>query len=301
MTLTFHCPESLEEALAVLDQREDAVALGGGTGISILHKQGRLRTAQLVWLGQIPDLNHIELTPTHLRIGPMVPIRALERHKEVAFVAPLLPLACHEVGSPRVRNAASIGGNLALGDSRFDPPVALLVAHAVAEVASVRGRRLIPLEGFFSGSGRTALERGELICAIEVPRRSAPRGTAYVKFRSLGANDRSSATVAVERAVDDAGRVTLRLGIGALAPTPRLVELVVNDASLEDAIGAATNAAAEVFAPVSDIRGSASYKMILGGVAVQQAVREAWEEASGQTPSVRGPLRQPRPGQVSRN
>src|SRR6185312_9419590 len=103
----------------------------------------------------------------------------------------------------------TIGGNLAEGESHFDPPLALLVLGATVEVASSCGIRTVPLRQF-------TLDRREIVTAIGVPRQRQPG--RLVRLSGLAANDRACASAA---ALVVNGR--LRLALGALAPTPRYV------------------------------------------------------------------------------
>ncbi|HVB06784.1 MAG TPA: FAD binding domain-containing protein [Acidimicrobiales bacterium] len=272
-----HRPTSLAAALELLAEREDAVVYGGGTAIQILSKQGVLFASDLVSLGAVPGLDFLEVSDEALRIGPMVRLRRLERDAEVCRRVPLLALACREVANPRVRNTATIGGNLAHGDYRLDPPVALIALDATVEASTGRGRRRVPVREFFAGFEQTVLAHDEVISAIEVP---CPRGSvvaAYEKLSSLAANDWPCASVAVSLEEGAGGR-RLTVGLGALAPTTTYFALDLGDADLETATARALGAAEELLDPLPDVRGSVAYKAELGRVAITDALARAWEE-----------------------
>jgi carbon-monoxide dehydrogenase medium subunit len=273
----FHRPETVVEACELLAADESAMAFGGGTAIQILRKQGILFAGAFVDLSRITGLGELSATSAGLRAGPMVTIRRMETDPLVRQVAPLAATAYGKVANPRVRNTASIGGNVAHGDYRLDPPVALLALGATVEATSPAGPRRMPAAEFFVDFQQTALRPGELVTAIEIPATPAGAAASYAKLSSLSANDWPCASAAAVLVPDDAGRLTLRLSIGALAPVPRLAESDVTGGREEEVVGIALEAAETLMDPIPDVRGSAGYKRALGRVAVEDAVRGAWK------------------------
>jgi carbon-monoxide dehydrogenase medium subunit len=274
-----HRPETIAEACELLAADESAMAFGGGTAIQILRKQGILFASAFVDLSLIPGLRDLSATPGGLRAGPMVTIRRMETEPLVRRVAPLAATAYGKVANPRVRNTASVGGNVAHGDYRLDPPVALLALGGAVEVTSRAGSRRIPAAEFFTGFQQTALLPGELVTAIEIPAMPTGATASYAKLSSLSANDWPCACAAALLVPDGAGRLALRLSVGALAPVPRLAEVEVTGGNTEEAVHAALAVAETLMDPIPDVRGSAEYKRALGRVAVEDAVRGAWKEA----------------------
>lgn len=272
-----HSAHSLEEACSLLDTLDDPLVYGGGTAIQILIKQGVLFAGSLVDVGGIPGLGAIEPSGSGIRVGAMASLRSMETGASIRELAPLAAMAYAEVANPRVRNTASVGGNIAHGDYRLDPPTALLVLGARVELASVRGTRSVPVREFFVDFQLTAIEPGELITALEVPASEPGASHAYVKLSSLGANDWPAASVAAQL---DSERTVLRLGLGALAPVPRFVEVPLGAGGVDDAVQAALHAVEPALDPIPDIRGGAAYKRQLGLVATEDAVRRAWKGAA---------------------
>jgi aerobic carbon-monoxide dehydrogenase medium subunit len=273
----FHRPETVAEACELLAADETAMAFGGGTAILILRKQGLLFAGAFVDLSRIAGLRELSATPGGLRAGPMVTIRRMETDPLVRQVAPLAATACGKVANPRVRNTASIGGNVAHGDYRLDPPVALLVLGATVEATSSAGLRRIPAAEFFVGFQQTALQPGELVTAVDIPAMPAGAAASYAKLSSLSANDWPCASAAALLLPDDSGRMTLRLSIGALAPAPRSFEAEVTGGREDEVVETALAAAETLMDPIPDVRGSDEYKRALGRVAVEDAVRGAWK------------------------
>lgn len=271
-----HRPTSLDDACALLDSLSDPVVYGGGTAIQILIKQGLLFAENLVDISGVPGLDRIEETETGFRVGSMVTIRRVETDVRIRARSPLAAEAYGQVANPRVRNTATVGGNLAHGDYRLDPPTALMVLNASVEVTSTRGVRTLPVREFFVGFQTTALEPGEMITAIDIPASPAASGWGYVKMSSLAENDWPVASVAA--LIEPPGlQAVLRIGIGALAPTPRYVEVGISGLDLKLGLEAGLGAVEPLLDPLPDVRGSEQYKRRLGLVASEDAVTRAWK------------------------
>jgi carbon-monoxide dehydrogenase medium subunit len=273
-----HRPRSLGEVCALLEELEEPMIYGGGTAIQILIKQGVLFAENLVDLALVPELDVIAETSAGLRVGPLVTLRGMERSEAVQRRAPLAADTYGRVANPRVRNTASVAGNIAHGDYRLDPPTALMALDAGVELTSRAGTRVVPAREFFIDFQLTAVEPGEVITAVLVPDQPAGSSFAYVKLSSLSENDWPSASAAALLVPEPSGRRSLRLGLGALAPTPVFFELDVSGLSVEQAVAAAREVADPVIDPIPDIRGSETYKRRLGHVAVADAVRQAWTQ-----------------------
>lgn len=276
---TLHRPETLDEACELLGELDDAQVYGGGTAIQILIKQGILFTEDLVDVSLVPGLTDVTVTEEAVTVGAMVCLRRLETDPHVRRVTPLAARTYRHVANPRVRNTASVGGNLAHGDYRLDPPAALMVLDAAVIAHSVRGTREIPVRELFPGFQETALTSDEVITRIRIPAQAAGSGGHFMKLSSLGANDwpAASAAALLRR---DGERSVLDLGLCAVAPVPVFLSLDVTGMDGSRAASAAMSAAEPVMDPIEDIRGSSGYKRRLGLVAVRDAVSGAWEEMS---------------------
>jgi aerobic carbon-monoxide dehydrogenase medium subunit len=279
----FHRPETVAEACALLAADEGAIPYAGGTAIEVQRNQRTLSASALVDLSLLPGLDELSASEHGLRVGAMVPIRRMETDPLVARIAPLAAAAYSKVANPRVRNAASVGGNIAYGAYRLDPPAALVVLGAVVEATSAGGVRHIPATDFFTGARRTALRPDELVTAIEIPAMPPGAAVGYVKLCSLGVHDWPCASAAASLTGNGAGEGRLRLSVGALGAVPRLAEISVARADAEEAVQAAKNAAEALIEPVADVRGGAAYKRALGLVAVEDAVRRVYRRVSGGT------------------
>ncbi|MDT7663949.1 MAG: aerobic carbon-monoxide dehydrogenase medium subunit [Pseudonocardiales bacterium] len=280
-TPVLHRPGTLAEVCALLAELDQPMVYGGGTAVQILLKQGVLFASDLVDIARVPGLDRIEETAEGLRVGAMVTLRRMETDPVVRRLAPLAAQVYARVANPRVRNTASVGGNLAHGDYRLDPPTALLALDARVELTSAGGTRLVPVREFFTGFQETALAEGELVTAVRIPAQPSP-AAAFVKLSSLSVNDWPCASAAALLVPTGRRRERweLRMGLGALAAKPEYLSLEVpGGATVDEVLEAAQRAADQVIDPIPDVRGGVEFKRRLGLVAVRDAVRAAWDLA----------------------
>ncbi|MBO0771020.1 MAG: FAD binding domain-containing protein, partial [Actinobacteria bacterium] len=265
--LSFRSPVTLAEALAELAGDEDAMALGGGTSVALLLKHGLIEPRRLVWLGRVRGLGEIQAGQDgSLAIGATVTLRELAASAAVRRLAPALAAAAGQVGNPRVRAVATVGGALAHADPRQDLPPALLALAATARIAGPAGEREVPLAGFYTGFMETVLAPGELVTQVVVP--AGPgRRSVYLRFTPASEGDFPviGAAAAVARGAD--GLVTgAALALAGAGPVPLLIpaagELAGRVPAAADIEPVAAAAAAAATA-VSDQRGSARYKQAM--------------------------------------
>lgn len=271
-------PESIEEACQLLTDDDGALVYGGGTALQILLKQGILSASSFVDIAAIAGLAEVTNVDDCLRIGSMVSLRRMELSPLVRDTFPLASAAYGKVANPRVRNTATVGGNIAHGDYRLDPPVAMLVLGATIELASLGGIRRVPVKDFFIDFQRTDIGQGELVTAIEIPARRQIVASSFVKLSSLSANDWPSASAAAAIVDNGSRRRTLHLAIGALAPIPMSRSIDATGLDEEQLVEAALHQVMEMMDPIPDVRGSVEHKRRLGRVAVEDAVRNTWKE-----------------------
>jgi carbon-monoxide dehydrogenase medium subunit len=278
-TPVLHRPTSLDEACALMASQDQPMVYGGGTAVQILLKQGVLFATDLVDLARVPRLTEISETRSGLRVGAMVTLRRMETDPLVRKVAPLAAEVYGHVANPRVRNTASVGGNLAHGDYRLDPPTALLVLNATVELTSREGVRLVALRDFFVGFQQTALRPGELVSAVQIPAQGSS-GHGFAKLSSQSVNDWPCASAAALVTQPSRRQREVRLGLGALAERPQYLSFEVPaDSDAHDVALAGQARAQSVIDPIPDIRGGAEFKRRLGLVAVEDAIQAAWSSA----------------------
>ena len=276
-------PRSLPEAVEMLARHgDDARALGGGTTLIILMKQRALYYPYLVDLQTIPGLGEINVESDGVRIGALVTHRRIECSSVIRASFPALANAFEQIGNVRIRQTASVGGNLAHADYRLDPPPVLLVLGAEVSLFGAKGTRTVPLSQFFTGLYETALEPAELLVDIKVPFMPENSRAIYMRYNTLSANDWPCLGVAAFFAKTNGRCCELRVALGGLASTPVLVGGLdfVKDQTLDSAVmERLLETVDQQIAPFADLRGSEWYKRRMARLFVKKAVEQlhdAW-------------------------
>jgi carbon-monoxide dehydrogenase medium subunit len=273
-------PGSLAEAVSLLDAADPSVrAAGGCTALMLMMKAGVLRPRRLVSLRRIePRYSAIEPAAQAIRLGGQVTLSQIERS---AAVRKLLPVVCRALGrlaNVRVRNVATLGGNLAHADPHMDLPPLLAALDASALVQGPKGTRSIPVEGLATGYMETSLAGDELIAEVHVPTRPGRR-VSYRKVTTRCADDWPALGIAIALDVGRDGALSdTRVVVSAAVDRPtRLsaVEAVLNGARLDEAVLERAAQAAAEQELIGDQHGSAAYKRELLRVHLKRALREA--------------------------
>ena len=271
-------PRSLPEAVALLQKHgDDARAIGGGTALVILMKQRALYYPYLVDLQTIPGLIQIAKEHDAIRIGALATHRMIELSPLIRRSFPVVAQAFGHIGNVRVRQTASIGGNLAHADYRLDPPPALLVLGAEVLAFGPNGARTIPLKNFFRGMYETVLEPGEILTEVKIPAMPANGKAVYLRYGMLSANDWPCVGVAAYMQKEKDRCKELRVALGGVAATPLLVSGLefANDQTLDgDVIAKILAAVEEQISPSSDLRGSEWYKRRMARLFTKKAIEE---------------------------
>jgi carbon-monoxide dehydrogenase medium subunit len=273
-------PETLDEALEILAADPDeTLVMAGGTSLVILMKQDLVRPARVLGLRRIAQLREIGASDAGLGLGALATHGALARSQPVRTHAAALASTFAAVATVRIREQATLGGNLAHADPAQDPPVTLLALDGVAVARSRFGERRIPLEALFVDLFETSLEPGEILLRVELPRLPAGARVTYRKLLPATLDDYATVSVAAVIATDDNGACThARIALGGAATVPlraRDAERSLAGRRLDDAaIREAAALAAAAADPIDDLRGSAAYKRAMAAVWTERALRE---------------------------
>jgi aerobic carbon-monoxide dehydrogenase medium subunit len=237
-----------------------------------------------VGLRSVPELKGISRTADGwLSIGASTTHREVELSPLVSSHCPALADAFSRVATVRIRNQATVGGNLVHADPAQDPPPMLLALDAEVRVATPTAEYTQPLDGFFTDVFETALQPGELLREIRVPPLPADARSTYVKFLPGSQDDYATVSVAAVLATDGQGVCThARIGLGAVAPTAlraaRAEEALVGRALSWSSIADAAEEAARIADPLDDVRGSAAYKRKMVRVLTARALTALAEQ-----------------------
>ena len=279
----YFAPETLEEALSILDEQGDAAkVLAGGQSLIPLMKLRFAAPQTLVDINRIPGLDQIVEEAGGLRIGALVRHKACERSELLRGRYHVLGDAAPLVSDPLVRNRGTVCGSLAHADPQGDWGAVMLAARAEVVARGPGGTRTIPIDELFQGPFTTQLAPNEIITDVRVPDPGARASGTYLKLeRKVG--DYATAAVAVQLSfangtVAQAG-IALT-GVGPVNLRARAAEEALVGAEPTDtAIREGARLAAEAAQPQSDLRGTADYKRSLVRVFTERGLRTAAEAA----------------------
>ena len=273
--MTIARPTTLSGAIDALATMPGAELLAGGTDLMVEVNHGHRRPEGVVALRRIDELRGTEVADDVLTIGALTTYRQVEA--DLAEAAPGLAMAARTVGSPQIRNAGTIGGNLGTASPAGDTLHWLVAMEATLTLTGPDGTRSLPVADFLTGPKRTAIAPGEVITAITVPATDGPQHVAKIGPR--GAMAISVASMAV---VVDTGRRQVRAAMGAVGPTPirpTAAEAAISAAISWDAlrcsaedVTAFARACAEAAAPIDDHRSTAAYRRHAVGVLAERSL-----------------------------
>ncbi|MBM2810609.1 MAG: hypothetical protein HW416_1368 [Chloroflexi bacterium] len=278
-TFDYHAVGSAAEALDLLAQYgEDAHLMAGGTSLMLMMEQGLIQPGHVVGLRSANELRGIGASSGGIEIRALTTHREVERSSHVRDYCPTLVEAFERIATIRIRNQATIGGNLVHADPAQDPPPILLALDAEVVIQSKIGERTVPLDGFFRDYFETVVEEGELLASVRLPAIVAGTKSTYVKFLPRTEDDYATLSVgAALRLGADGSCEHVRVALGSAAPTPiraRKVEAALQGQRLT---GPMIDEAAELVRdevdPLDDVRGSAKYKREMARVWTGRALR----------------------------
>ena len=237
-----------------------ARALAGGTDLLIRVKRNQWHPRAVVNLKRIPGLRGISLNG-ELRLGALVTLNDLIRSPIIREHFPVLAYTASKMAGVQVRTLATIGGNLCNASPAADTAPPLIALNARAVVVGTHGERVISLDEFFTGVGKSALAPDEILREILVPCDASVRAS-YTKLEHREAMDIAIAGVAVGVRIQNCEDV--RIVLGAVAPTPmraqQAEEILRGKELTEERIREAARVAASEAKPIDDVRGSAWYR-----------------------------------------
>ncbi|MEV5482764.1 MULTISPECIES: FAD binding domain-containing protein [Streptomyces] len=294
--MDFLRPASWEEALAAKAEHPTAVPIAGGTDVMVEINFDHRRPEYLLDLNRIGELNEWEVGEKTVRLGASVPYTQIMENLRAEL--PGLALASHTVASPQIRNRGGVGGNLGTASPAGDAHPALLAAGCEVEVESVRGRRMIPIDDFYTGVKRNAMAPDELIRSVHLPKADGPQQFSKVGTR----NAMVIAVCAFGIALHPETR-TVRTGIGSAAPTPvrakeaeAFLTAALEEGGLWESGSPIPPSVAKQFAqlaagacnPIDDVRGSAAYRRHAVGIMARRTLGWTWESYRGNAHGSKG-------------
>ncbi|MEU3465436.1 FAD binding domain-containing protein [Streptomyces sp. NPDC006733] len=205
-------PSSLDEAVEALAAAPGAVPVAGGTDLMAAVNSGQLRPAGLVGLGRISEIRGWQYADGHALLGAGLTHARMSR-PDFAALIPALAAAARAAGPPQIRNAGTLGGNIATAAPTGDALPVLAALEASVILAGPQGSRELPVSHLLTGMD--PLRPGELLAFVRVPLLHAPQ--TFLKATGRTGPGRALASVAV---VLDPARRGVRCAVGAVAPVP---------------------------------------------------------------------------------
>jgi aerobic carbon-monoxide dehydrogenase medium subunit len=280
-------PKTVNEALDLYAQNAMAAKLlAGGTELVNEMRMGKTEPAQIIDLKFIPSLDYMELGKEGVKIGALYRVRDAER-SAVLQQSPysVLSYAASTLGSPQVRNKATIVGNLCRCSPSADMIPPLIALGAVARIMTSQAlERRMPVEDMLLGPGRTSLNQGEIVTDLEIPPMADNAGCTYCKLSPRKSLDLAVVGVATMVRLNPQHSECLeaRIALGAVAPTAiraRMAEsMLVGRRLTPKLIEEAAQRAAEEAKPIDDVRATAWYRQKMIAVATKRAISQVLEQ-----------------------
>ena len=273
---------TLDEALALLAQNEDAKILAGGHSLIPAMKLRLAQPPLLIDLARIKDLSYIREEGGQIRLGAMTTHYQIESSDLLKKICPLLPECAGHIGDVQVRNKGTIGGSLAHSDPAGDWPAAIIALNADMIAASKSGERTINANDFFVDLLTTALEPGEILREIRINQPKGLTGQAYMKMHHP-ASGFAVVGVAANLTIEDDVCRSASIGITGVSSKvyrPSAVESALTGAKLdEQTIARAAAHAADGVEANGDLFASADYRKHLAEVYTKRAIAAAADRA----------------------
>ena len=271
-------PTTLSGVFDALDELPDAHLLAGGTDLMVEVNFGHRRPPSVVALRRVEELRGYQVLDDEVVLGSGVTLAEVEH--DLAGVLPGLAAAARTVGSPQMRNAGTVGGNIGTASPAGDGLPVLGALDATVVLARRDGERRLPLAEVITGVKKTVIQPGEVIRQIRVPRLDGPQ-----QFLKVGTRNAMVISIVVcGLAVDRAGR-SVRLGLGSVAPRPlraTAAEAFIAGAidwerltAPADAVARFGELAREATDPISDQRGTAAFRRHAVGVVATRALQRS--------------------------
>lgn len=279
-------PTSLEQVFQLLDERgEEAHLLAGGTDLAVGIRYGTIRPGVVIDLKQLPELAPaIRHNDEGFTVGANTVMTQLEEDDRIREDFLGLVEAAEVVGSMQIRNRATLVGNLCNASPAADTPPMLMALDVSVLISGPFGSRRLSIDEFLVGYRQTALQRGEVVTAVQIPKVGTRSATAFLKLGVRRAMEISIVCVGARIDLAEDGTVeSARIGLGSVAPQTvrptRAEEMLVGKRPDPELLAAAGSSAVEACSPIDDLRGSAEYRRAMVPVVVRRALSAALRRA----------------------
>ena len=285
--MQYHSPSSFNEAVAISNSSSGLVKyLAGGTDVLVQLKIGTKSPDHLIDIKNIPGVREISLRDDGgYTIGAAVSGAQLTEHKELSKKWPGLVEGMELVGSAQIQSRATLVGNLCNGSPAADSVPGMIAAGASVSILNSSGTKDVLVEDIPSGPGSTSLENGEIITAINLPKRNDYEGDAYLRFIPRTEMDIAVVGCAVNLSLENGVITSAKVVLGAVGP-----KVILAHSAADCLIGTKLDGktlskfsanCSQIAKPISDKRGSEEFRKDIIGVIAQRAAKKAYDRALG--------------------
>ena len=285
--MQYHSPSSFNEAVAISNSSSGLVKyLAGGTDVLVQLKIGTKSPDHLIDIKNIPGVREISLRDDGgYTIGAAVSGAQLTEHKELSKNWPGLVEGMELVGSAQIQSRATLVGNLCNGSPAADSVPGMIAAGASVSILNLSGIKDVLVEDIPSGPGSTSLENGELITAINLPKRNDYEGDAYLRFIPRTEMDIAVVGCAVNLSLENGVITAIKVVLGAVGPKVILAhsaaDCLVGTKLDGSSLSRFSAECSQIAKPISDKRGSEEFRKDIIGVIAQRAAKKAYDRALG--------------------
>ena len=285
--MRYETPSTAKEAVSLMAKEKGiAYILAGGTDLLVKMKAGMIEPDLVVDIKRVKGMNEIKKGVGGYSIGAAVPCVAILENAAFVKAWPGVADAANLIGSRQVQGRSTMSGNLCNASPAADSVPALVAAGAKVSIAGPKGNRKLAVEDVAAGVGRNNLKKGEIITSIDLPKKAAKSGDAYLRFTPRTEMDIAVVSVGVNLTIDGKGVITkARVALGAVATTVLLVKeaaKAIIGTKLDDAakvkLAAVCSAACK---PIDDKRGTIEFRTDVAGVLARRAAEKAYARAGG--------------------
>ncbi|TMV01225.1 xanthine dehydrogenase small subunit [Brucella haematophila] len=279
-------PADLDDFAALLADEPKATVVAGSTDVGLWVTKMMRDISPVVFIGHLTELRSISEDNNVVTIGAGVTYT--EAFSFLARRIPQLSGLINRIGGEQVRNMGTIGGNIANGSPIGDTPPPLIALNARLTLRKGDSRRTIPLEDFFIAYGKQDRQPGEFVEAVHVPIPAEGNHFAIYKVSKRFEEDITAALGAFHMTLDAAGKVaSIRIAYGGMAATPKRAFAVeaalLGQSWSEETVEAAIGAYEQDYQPLSDMRATADYRLMVS----KNLLRRFYDETQGQAEPLR--------------
>jgi len=282
--MEYALPQSVDEALAILNSESNATVFAGATDLIPQLRGGRPEPGLIVDLKKIPGLVDLSFSNGTWKIGAATPVARIKNNVKLTKEFPGLSEASGLIGSDQIQNRASLGGNLCTASPGADTVPSLMVNDALVVIASNERRRTIPVADVITGPGSISLGSGEFLIEFLLEQPPPRTSDAYERFIPRTEMDIAVVDAAARISLDERGHCQeAKIAIGAAAPTvirvPAAERILQGKKINDEVLSEVMDEASKACNPINDKRGTIEYRRQVAGVLAKRVILLAEKRA----------------------